>query len=337
MKKLFAILLAVLMLQGLAACGANAMSDAKEAYYVGETTPAEAGFGYSYRTGSNGNEAIPAATDSSAPADNAGSSQKLIRKIRLSVETDDYYAFLEDFTGKIAALGGYIEDMEASTSGSYPYATIVVRVPANQLSALTDSVAGIGNITYKHESQQDVTLQYVDTESRITALKAEQTRLLELLEQAGDLSEVLQIEDRLTEVRYQLEAHERSLRALANQVEYATATVEVSQVRVFTPAEKPGFWENIGNGLSSSARGLWEILKDVFSFLVINLPYLLVFVGLPLILVIVLVKRHNRKQKARRKAAPRQAQAAAWQPQQPVPPQSLAQSPAAPENTEPRP
>ena len=307
MKKLLAILLAALMLLGLAACGANAAM--KEDYYAPEDNA------YSYGDAPAATEPYnrydspeafyetPNGSGKSGEAAVSGG-QKLIRKIRLTVETDDYQAFIEALNGKIAELGGYVEDMEASTSGITPRATVVVRVPANQLSALTDGVAGIGNITYKHDSQQDVTLQYVDTESRISALRTEQERLLALLEQAENLTEVLEIEDRLSYVRYELESYERSLRALANQVEYATATIEVSQVRVFTPVEteEEGYWEKIGNGLKSSLSGLWEFLKDLFSLFVIALPYLFLFVILPLIILIVLLKRHSRRRKAKLEA-----------------------------------
>ena len=313
MKKLFAILLAALMLLGLVACGA---SEAVGNYIDGEM-PAQAG-----RTDSNysGGEALydsPGSTGKSGEAD-AASGQKLIRKIRMTVETDDYQAFIEALNGKIFELGGYIEDIEASTSGSTPRATIIIRVPANQLTALSDSVAGIGNVTYKHDSQQDVTLQYVDTESHILALNTEQDRLLELLEQAEGLSEVLEIEDRLASVRYQLDSYERSLRALANQVEYATATIEVSQVKVYTPTEEVGYWENIWKGLKNSLNSLWEFLKDLFSLFIISLPYLLIFVIIPLIIMIILLKRHSRKKKARLEAARQaQAQRAAHAPAQP--------------------
>lgn len=312
MKKLFAILLAALMLLGLAACSAGMA--AKEDYapdYYYETGGRDYGYespatepAYDYNR-YDSPEALNNNSGGSGKSGDAGEvsgGQKLIRKIRLTVETDDYQAFIEALNGKIAELDGYIEDMEASTSGSTPRATIIIRVPANQLSALTDGVAGIGNITYKHDSQQDVTLQYVDTESRISALRTEQERLLALLEQAENLSEVLEIEDRLSYVRYELESYERSLRALANQVSYATATVEVSQVRVFTPTEEIGYWENIRNGLSDSVTGLWDFLKDLFSVFIIALPYLFLFVILPLIIMIVLLKRHSRKKKAKLEA-----------------------------------
>lgn len=304
MKKRIAICLAILMLFSLTACSANAREDSKSAapetyapgrtglsYESDEEYPAETAAAESGRTGAEDSVDVSAG-------------RKLIRKVHITAETDDYQSFINALTGRIFELGGYVEDIEASTSGSCPRASITVRVPADRLSQLTDSVAGMGNITYKHESQQDVTLQYVDTESQIAALRVEQDRLLELLDRADNLSEILEIEDRMTYVRYELESYERSLRALADQVDYATALIEVSQVTVFTPTEEKGFWENIGTGLLGSLEDLWDFLKDLFSDFVIYLPYLLVFLVLPLALVIVFVKRHLRKKKDRPRSDP---------------------------------
>ena len=65
---------------------------------------------------------------------------------------------------------------------------------------------------------ENVTLQYVSTESRVKALETEQTRLLELLENAETMEDLLTIEARLTDVRWELENYASQLRVLDNQV-----------------------------------------------------------------------------------------------------------------------
>lgn len=310
MKKTISILLAVFLLLSLAACAADEMKSAVEmetgapAYERAQSV--EGAFRNEYAVSDENMNAYDSVGERELGTPASGSDmqtavengRKLIRRISLSVETDDYPVFVESFQSKLLALGGYIEDMEASTSGRCPCATILVRVPADRLNELTDSVSGIGNITYKHESQQDVTLQYTDTESHITALRTEQDRLLQLLNKAENLSEILEIEDRMTSVRYQLESYERSLRALSNQVEYATATIEVVQVERFTPTEELGYWEKIGKGLKDSVNGMWEDVKELFSDIVVSLPYLLLFAILPLVILLLVIKRIVRKRKA---------------------------------------
>jgi len=323
MKKMIVIILAVLLLLSLPACSASdgkymsaSVGIEEPELYEYHAAADEAFYGSDYKSyGASGENlnydyeesyeyAPQSAEESTAPKADVG--QKLIRRISLSVETEDYQAFIDAITKKINALGGYIEDMDARTSGGSPRATILVRVPADQLSALTESVSGIGNITYKHESQQDVTLQYVDTESHITALRTEQERLLELLSKAENLSEVLEIEDRMSYVRYELESYEQSLRALSNQISYATATIDVQQVKVYTPVEEEevGYWEGIRRGLSSSVKRLWEGAKELFSNFVISLPILILCLLIPALILFLLIKHWVRKSKARRANAP---------------------------------
>ena len=124
-----------------------------------------------------------------------------------------------------------------------------------------------------------------------------------LLEKAETLADILEIESRLTDVRYQLESMESQLRTYDNLVDYATVTLTVKEVKQLTPTAEKGFWEKIGDGFVDSARSVWSGLKALFSFLIIALPYLLVLailVGIVLAIVFLCVR------KSRRKAAKRQ-------------------------------
>lgn len=88
-------------------------------------------------------------------------------------------------------------------------------------------VSEIGNVTQKNESVEDVTLQYVDVESRKKALETEQERLMELLSSAENMEDLLAIESKLSEVRYELENYGSQLRMLDNQIDYSTVNVDV--------------------------------------------------------------------------------------------------------------
>ena len=67
-----------------------------------------------------------------------------------------------------------------------------------------------------------MTLQYVDLESHKKALTTEQDRLIELMEQAETVEDIITIEGRLSEVRYQLESMESQLRTYDNKIDYST-------------------------------------------------------------------------------------------------------------------
>lgn len=234
--------------------------------------------------------------DSSATS--VTTNRKLIRKLHLEVETETYDELFADVQQMVAQCGGYVESMDANTryGSTSRYATMVIRVPADQLDHFAAGVAEASNVVYRSESTNDVTLSYVDMESRKAALLVEQERLMALLEQAGSLEEILQIETRLTEVRYELESIESQLRTYDNLVDYATVTLSISEVKVLTDVEEEekGFWETIGDGFLDSVSGLWNGIKKVFSFLLIASPYLLIFVIAPLTLLFFLLRRKRK-------------------------------------------
>ena len=143
----------------------------------------------------------------------------------------------------------------------------------------------------------DEFLVWVETQVRCDALNTEYTRLLELLEQAKSLNEILEIENRLTEVRYELQRIESQLRTYDNLVDYATITLNISEVEVYTPVvvEEVGFWADLGEGFVESLEGTWEVIKTVFRFVVLALPYLLLAAIVPATVFLVLHFRNKKK------------------------------------------
>lgn len=324
MKKTLAIILCVLLLvTALVGCGASRDSagykDSAEDHYMEEPdayVPADDYYEYGYNTVET--------TAASSPVGTVSANRKLIRTVSLSVETENYDALLDDVSARIAACGGYLESMNADTrySSDSRYATMTVRIPAERLDEFVTAVSGISNVVQRAENTEDVTLTYVDLESHTNALRTEQERLIELLAKAENLTEILEIEDRLTDVRYELEYMESQLRTYDNLVDYATVTLSISEVRKLTPTvvEEKGFWEKIGDGFMESLGSVWEGLKSLFSRLIIALPYLLafaVFAGIVIVIVTLCVKR-SRKKAAKR--TPAQMPFVPYPPAAPQPP-----------------
>ena len=297
MKKIVCLLLTLLLIIGtFAACGASVPSDGAE--YWDESNSGYAENKYAYAE-----DLVEAET---IAADAAATNHKLIRTLNLSVETETYMQLLNDIDKYVDQYHGYIENLDADTrdTSSSRYATMIIRIPANQLESFAGTIGEISNVVQRSESTQDITLTYVDMESHRNALKTEQERLTTLLENAVNLTEILEIEDRLTSIRYELESMESQLRSYDNQIEYAKVYLDISEVKVLTPVEEEekGFWERIGDGFVNSAISVWEFLKDFFAAFVIALPYLL-FIGIIVVvnvIIIVLIVRHSRK-KARKR------------------------------------
>ncbi len=127
-------------------------------------------------------------------------------------------------------------DYSSSRSASY-----TLRIPSDKLDEFIDVVETLGNVTYKNESVDDVTLRYVDVDSHKKALETEQERLLALLEKAENVEDIITIENRLSDVRYELENYEIQIRLLDNQIDYSTVYVDISEVSRVTDTGKQGF------------------------------------------------------------------------------------------------
>lgn len=221
--------------------------------------------------------------------------QKLIRTVYLDAETETMDDLLAAVEQRIGELEGYVENREVYNGSSYNssrsrYANLTIRIPADRLDEFVNHVSQVSNITSNRESAEDVTLDYVATQSRIVALETEQTRLLELLAKAENMEDLLLIESRLTDVREELERVNSQLRVYDNLVNYATIHLDISEVRQYTVVEEEPetVWERISSGFMKSLKGLGNGITEIFVFLVVALPYLAVIalVGAGIILLL---------------------------------------------------
>ena len=246
--------------------------------------------------------------EGSNTVDEEKTERKLIKTVNLTVETEDYDQLITELEKEIEALGGYIEYKDAyhgdynSRQNTYRnrHANITARIPAKKLEEFTGAVGEIGNITYESESVEDVTLQYVDLKSHKEMLITEQKRLLELLETAETMEDIIAIESRLSEVRYQIESMESQLRTFDNQVDYSTVHIEVEEVEHYTPQPEKSTWDRIKTGFSENVYRVTSGIKNFAIEFVIAIPVLLVWA---IVIVIAIVAGRFIIKKKRERAA----------------------------------
>lgn len=296
MKKYLAILMALLLTTAmLTACGGSSESAAVDQMKNGAIeSPAAGNVLYSSSTGSGGT------TTSTGTL----TEQKLIKTVNIDAETEDLEAMLSALTEQIGSLDGYVETQEiyngsAYSSYRYRYASLTVRIPVEKLDSFVLEVRGLTNVVTYNESTEDVTLSYVATESRVAALEAEEERLLELMDIAQTMSDLLEIEQRLTEVRSELESTTSQLRVLANKVSYATVYLTLEQVEVFTEVEEQTVWQRISSGFGENLSNIGENLVDFFVWVVTYSPQLLIWAAV-IAAVVVAAKRSVKKRKEKR-------------------------------------
>ena len=232
------------------------------------------------------------------------SNRKLIKTVQIEAETEEYDALVAALEEKLAALGGYTESRQTGTFGkTRRWSNMTLRIPVENLPAFVAHVTEEANVLSTSEETQDVTLQYSDTEAKLAALKTEQARLMELLAAANNLSEILEIEARLSDVTYELERYESQKRGYDNRINYATVHLSLEEVAVLTELEDPTVWTRIRDGFTESLQGVSDGFVDLFVYLIAGSPYIAV-TGAVLALVILLARKQSRKAQKKQQSAP---------------------------------
>jgi len=150
------------------------------------------------------------------------------------------------------------------------FGTLTLSVPADKLDTALDQLARIGTVLQRNMSSQDVTAQYVDTESRLKTMRASVDRVRTLMTQAKDIGQVVALEGELSQREADLESLESQLDALKNSVERATLTVSLSTPG-HEPVTKTGFVGGLGSGwdaFTASVSGLLTAIGAVLPFAV---------------------------------------------------------------------
>ena len=310
-----------MLLFGVAACGAKSADMAMDSnsYWYGESSgaatdayfpaevpmpseiteekdyvlskPEDAGYGYSSNEETGGDVTLY-----------AENTRKTIKTASLSLQTTEFDTFLTALEQHVAASGAYFQYANVYGNGYYSNrrsAEYTVRVPQQNLNAFLAGMDGIATVVNKTLGEEDVTLSYVDIESRLSTLRTEQDRLLELLEKADDLDAIIRLEQRLSEVRYSIESYTARLRTYDDQISYSTVRISVSEViRVSDPTPET-IGERIRTGWSDTIYQITTGVQDFFVWFVVNLPYL-VFWAIVIVLVVVFIKKKAKKRKQKK-------------------------------------
>ena len=253
----------------------------------------------------------PAAPDAAeqaaqAPANNQGSSttaledRAVVTTGEMGIRSADVGAASAQVTQIVADLGGRI-DARSEQTGTYVYTSLTVRVPADRYDALVEELRGVGSVEYVETSVVDVTTEQVDLDARIASLEASVTSLRQMLAQATNVSDMLEVEATLSDREAELQSLKAQRAALADQVAMSTLYVKVSNDELANPTEPDngGFFGGLQAGWNA-LLGFFSGLLTVFGFM---LPGLVVLAILGAI-VLLIVRAALRSQRSRRAAGP---------------------------------
>lgn len=256
--------------------------------------------------------------DSSNDTSQEQTSAKLIYTGTVKLETLEYDNAVQSLKKDIGTYGGFIENSSEQSNNSGWYRddyvsnndrslTATVRIPSENFEAFIAGLSNYGQKTYESTNVENVSRQYADNEATIAALEKEEERLLEMMDRAVTIDEMIMVEERLTTVQGQLNGVRTRQSVLDTDIRYSTVTVNIDEVHKYTEIkpEQPTFGQRLTQQIADSGEGFLEFCEGLLFLFIALFPYL-VIIGI--IVFIVLRVRRKRKQKKAEKLAAQQAQ-----------------------------
>ena len=238
------------------------------------------GSGNNTSSGSGG-ETVAKQIASSGAGD--GLAEKIIYTASANVETIEFDETIDKLYDLMGFNGAFIEDSYIGGRTysqsyynwqTYRTAHFTLRVPVKRLAEMIDSLSALGNVISRNSMAQNITSQFYDMESRLSSYRIQEERLLAMLGKCETVEEMLEIESRLAEVRYSIESMTTTLRGWQNQVDYSTLTIyieEVAELSEIAPPLQRTYWQQIGDGFSSTVKSIIDFFKNLLKWLIVNI------------------------------------------------------------------
>ena len=288
---------------------------------------------------------------------NSDSNRKLIKNFSLILETLEFEKSCNMVDSFVSQYHGYIEASNIRNNDYYTIyynnynsrsASYTIRIPNNLVDGFVSEAGNIGSITSQSENTQDITLSYLDVESRAKALEIQQERLLALLEDASSIEEIIALEDRISNVTYELESKASMLRNYDNLVSYSTVNLTLNEVKRISEPIPETMGERISSGWKETWRDIADGFQDFLVWFVVNLPYIVIWLLVLALAVVIIcaivrafkkgsIKQYEKKQKKllKQQEEYRKRQEAAAQAQNSAQDQNTAQAQTNPQDPAP--
>ena len=222
--------------------------------------------------------------------------KKIIKDGRLGMDVRNLSASKTNIDTIVRNLGGYYDNESLSNNDYATAYDLKIRIPSDKFEILIEKIeSGEGEVSYKEIDARDVTEEFIDLETRLGNKQKYLTRYQELLRNAKNIKEILDIEEKIRVLEEEIESTTGRLKYLNDQVNYSSLELNISQKKAFkyTPPFRQNFFEKLKQSLS---RG-WYGFVDLFFFLLSNWAVLILLAVLIWLWIKYRKRRKSRKQK----------------------------------------
>lgn len=199
--------------------------------------------------------------------------RKLIKNGQVEFETDNINSTRKTIFEAVKKYKGYVSSDQEFKSPGRKKNTIIIRVPADNFdNLLSNATQGVEKFESKEIKVKDVTEEFLDVQARLKTKKELEQRFIDLLKEAKNVPEVLEIEKQIAQLRSDIESIEGRLKYLQDRVSFSTLTMT--------------FYENIpnesefGQKFKNGFKNGWDNLVCFFVLLANIWPFILIVLGL---------------------------------------------------------
>ena len=203
--------------------------------------------------------------------------KKIIKTATVNLEVKDYNNYYTSLREKVKNMGGYIAQEEQTQSGYKIENNMTIKVPVDQFdNAVVLLSANVQKINERKISSQDVTMEVVDTKSRMEAKKQVRQRYMDLLNQAKNMNDILSVQSEINGIQEEIESASGRIEYLTHSSVFSTINLTYyqilnSSVKENEEVKTPSF----GEKLKDAFRMGWEIVSNLFIVIVTIWPLLL--------------------------------------------------------------
>ena len=211
-------------------------------------------------------------------------SEKLVYRGSLSIQTRAYEESAAKLREMVKTYNGIIENENEYTNGGYydngseknlRSLNMTLRIPTEKFEEFVSGGGEIGNVISRSSSAENISRVYNDVSVQIEALEKQQKRLLEMMDQANTIEDMIAVEDRLSQVQYELNSLKTHRQSMDTDVAYSTINVSLNEVRIYSETDE-GFFTKLSNRFVNGFRGFADNMADLILAAVYALPYLLI-------------------------------------------------------------
>lgn len=200
--------------------------------------------------------------------------EKRIKTGNIVMETGDFNNVVDSIKSTAINEGGYVESYNSyiyNTSGGKDLKSgdLVIRIPSDSFASVLEQIKSLAKVKSASESDESATEKYYDIQARMTTKLTEEERLLALLEKAESIEDLISLEQRLSEIRGDIELFQSQMNQIDRKSQYATILVNLIEIEggVTINPVSDDFFEKIANSFKASINATLEFFENALIFI----------------------------------------------------------------------